>query len=133
MNAELAVRGIRIGPRGIAAVLVVGLVGAMAIEPTRQLLEQRDRLSGMADELRNVQGSNRALEERIARLNDPDYIEQKAREQIGLVRPGETAIVVMPPSDRARAENRAKAARKKPVVAPPPPGFWEQLASFIGL
>ena len=124
---------IRIGPRGVAAILLMGLVGAMAIEPTRQLLEQRDRISGMADELQAVHESNRSLEQRIARLNNPDYIEQRARETTGLVRPGETAVVVMPPSRQAKADAEARAARKKAAVPPPLPGFWESLATFLGL
>lgn len=133
MSSRVAQGPVRIGPRGIAAILLVGLVGAMAIEPTRQLLQQRDRISGMADELRAVHDSNRSLEHRIARLNNPDYIEQRARETTGLVRPGETAVVVMPPSRQAQADAKARAARKKAAAPPPPPSFWESLAAFLGL
>ena len=133
MSSQAAPSPLRIGPRGIAAILLVALVGAMAIEPTRQLLRQRDRISGMTAELRSLHGSNRALEERIARLNNPDYIEQRARETTGLVRPGETAVVVMPPSRQAQADADARAAKKKDSLPPPPPSFWESLAVFVGL
>lgn len=133
MSSQVAPGPLRIGPRGIAAVLLVALVGAMAIEPTRQLLQQRDRIAGMAGELRSAHESNRRLEQRIARLNNPDYIEQRARETTGLVRPGETAVVVMPPSRQAKADADARAARKKAALPPPPPSFWESLAAFVGL
>jgi hypothetical protein len=66
-------------------VLVLGLVGAMAIQPTRQLLEQRARIEGMAGDLSRIQALNHKLEARIARLQDPDYIEQEARDKVGLV------------------------------------------------
>ncbi|HEV3472546.1 MAG TPA: septum formation initiator family protein [Actinomycetota bacterium] len=133
MSSRVAPNPLRIGPRGIAAILLVALVGAMAIEPTSQLLRQRDRISGMAAELEAVHESNRLLEQRIARLNNPDYIEQRARETTGLVRPGETAVVVMPPSRQAQADAEARAARKQASVPPPTPSFWESLAAFVGL
>jgi cell division protein FtsB len=124
------------GPQVVAVLLVLGLVGAMAIEPTRRLLEQRERIAGMADDLREVQRMNGKLENRIARLQDPDFIEQRAREQVGLIREGETTFVVMPPSRGAqRRKARARAAHRKtePAPAPPEPGFVEGFFDFIGL
>jgi cell division protein FtsB len=119
------------GPQIVAVILVLGLFGAMAIEPTRQLLDQRTRISTMAEELGKVQEGNAQLEAQIARLNNADYIEQRAREQMGLVRPGETTYVVMPPSNQ---EKRAEQRRHKaPVKAEPPapPGFVESAIHFI--
>jgi cell division protein FtsB len=119
------------GPQIIAVLLVLGLFGAMAIEPTRQLMEQRDRIAGMAHELGKVERSNRRLEARIKRLRDPDFIEQRAREQVGLVRPGEVTYVVMPPT-RAHSANRKHARAERPAALPEP-GFLEGLVHFIGL
>ncbi|HJR44435.1 MAG TPA: septum formation initiator family protein [Actinomycetota bacterium] len=120
------------GPQIVALLLVLGLLGAMAIEPTRQLIEQRERIEGMSSELRGIQKSNRRLENRIGRLKDPDFLEQRAR-NIGLVRPGETAYVVMPPSQSA---SRADQARSQEKVAPVPrdePGFLDGLLAFLGV
>lgn len=117
-------------PQIVAFILVLGLVGAMGIQPTRRLLEQRDRISSSAADLRAVQIGNERLEEQIARLNDPDYLEQRAREQIGLVRPGETTFVVMPPSHSEQAKRKRAATKVEP---PPPPGFVDLLLHFVGL
>lgn len=121
-----------IGPQVVITFLVLGLLGAMAIEPTRQLVEQRERISAMASDLSEIQRSNNRLAARIERLQDPDFIEQRAREQIGLVRPGETAIVVMPPSKRMEKENgdrpdRARLSRARPL------GFLDAFLNFVGL
>lgn len=116
-------------PQIVVFFLVLALLGGMAIEPTRQLLAQRDRISGMAAELRAAQAANARLEAQIARLNNDDYIEQRARAQIGLVRPGETTYVVMPPSDGPA--KRKPRVRKAPP--PPPPSFMESLLHFIGV
>ena len=115
-------------PQIVAFILVLGLVGAMGIQPTRRLLDQRVRISSMAAELAEVQAGNERLEQQIARLNDPDYLEQRAR-AFGLVRPGETTYVVMPPSDA----DKAKRKRTVPVEPPPPPGFVDSLLHFLGL
>jgi cell division protein FtsB len=120
-----------VGPQVVFIVLVLGLVGAMAIQPTRQLLEQRARIEGMAGDLGRIQALNRKLEARITRLQDPDYIEQEAREKVGLVMPGETTYVVMPPSGGKRATDTD--ARR--AAAPPAsePGFIEGFLEFVGL
>jgi cell division protein FtsB len=140
MKAIAAFRGIRLprfglGPQVVVLLLIVGLVGAMALEPTRRLLEQRDRIAGMADDLREVKRMNKRLETRIQRLQDPDFIEQRAREQLGLIKEGETTFVVMPPSRQAqRQKARARATRRpEPKQAPPEPGFIEGFFDFIGL
>jgi hypothetical protein len=101
----------------------------MAIEPTRQLLEQRQRISGMASDLDQIERSNRRLEDRIERLQDPDFLEQRARE-IGLVRQGETSIVVMPPSKRDRAPRRTSKDTEPPE--PRPLDFVEGFFNFVG-
>jgi cell division protein FtsB len=121
-----------IGPQVTVVVLVVVLAGAMAIQPTRQLLAQRARIAEMSEELRRTQTANSELEAYIDRLENPDYIESRARSELGLVRPGETTFVVMPPTKRAARRRERKAER--PRSAPPaPPGFIERVLHFIGL
>ena len=119
-----------IGPQIVVVVLVIGLFGSLAIEPTRQLIEQRRRIAGMAEDLDQVQRSNERLEDRVARLKDPDFLEQRARTQMGLVRPGETAFIVMPPSRDGGGKDRKR--RDRPPV-PEPPSFLEAFVTFIGL
>jgi len=118
------------GPGAVAFVLVLGLLLVMAIEPTRQLLTQRERVSTMAEDLAKIERVNAQLEARIDRLKDPDYIEQQARAQAGLVHPGEVPYVVMPPSDGKEPNGVAK---QPATTAPPPePGVVESFLDFIG-
>ena len=121
-----------IGPQVVITLLVLGLLGAMAIEPTRQLMDQRERIAAMSSDLDEIERSNNRLEARIDRLKDPDFLEQRAREQIGLVRPGETAIVVMPPSKRAD-KPRSKESRAAKAPARPEFSFFEGFLNFVGL
>jgi cell division protein FtsB len=123
--------GFGIGPQIVAVLLVVGLAGAMAIQPTRQLLEQRSRIAEMSRDLRRMRQQNAELATAAERLRDPDYLEQQAREQLGLVRPGETTFIVMPPSRKRKSE------RPRTERPPSPPGsergYLERLFEFIGL
>ncbi|MBW3595137.1 MAG: septum formation initiator family protein [Actinobacteria bacterium] len=118
-----------IGSRIVIVVLVVGLFAALAIEPTRQLLEQRERLAAMSNDLHQVERSNERLEARIDRLKDPDFLEQRAR-ALGLVRSGETTYIVMPPSNTRKKAQRRKAAKVQP---PPEPGLLESFLQFVGV
>lgn len=118
------------GPGLVVFLLVLGLLAAMAIEPTMELMQQNERIARMKAELKAIDSTNRRLERRITRLDDPDFLEQVAREQIGLVRPDETTYLVVPPGrDRARK-------KKEPEPAPTPapePGFVDGLLEFVGL
>ncbi len=110
----------------------------MAIEPTRQLIDQRNRITAMSSDIRFIESQNHELKSRIDRLKDPDFIEQRAREQGGLVLPGETPFVVMPPSRKAqkRVDDRAAAAaaeaEKSASTPAPDPGPIQRFLDFIG-
>ena len=119
-------------PQLVALFLVVGLAGAMAIEPTRQLIAQRDRIGDMSNQLRAVRHSNRALQDRVERLNDPDYLEQQAR-AAGLVRPGETLYNIVPPSRRHARERRRDKEGRPRRQEQGDQSFMERWLSFVGL
>ena len=117
------------GPQIVVVLLVVGLAGAMAIEPTRQLLAQKNRIDGMTSDLREIERSNRSLERRIERLRDPAFLEQQARDQGGFLMPGETRVVVLPPEEKK--EKRARAAPRRAPKPQPEPSFVEALIDFV--
>ncbi|HEX2295057.1 MAG TPA: septum formation initiator family protein [Actinomycetota bacterium] len=118
------------GPGLVVFLLVLGLLAAMAIEPTMELMQQNERIARMKSELKAIDSTNERLERRIARLDDPDFLEQKAREQIGLVRPGETTFLVVPPS---RKRPHGEKERETAPPPPPEPGFVDGLLEFVGL
>ena len=72
------------------AVMLVGLV------PFRQILNQREAVAGAEDRLEALIETNAQLEAEIEALETPVEIERRAREDFGLVRPGEIAYIVVP-------------------------------------
>jgi hypothetical protein len=65
-------------------------------------------------------------------LRDPDYVDQLARSQAGLVKPGEIAFVVMPPG-RGGAPARKDAPRAPEKPPAPDPSFVQSVLDFIGI
>jgi cell division protein FtsB len=66
--------------------------------PARSLLAQRHERERALAQLDVLREQNTKLEREARRLQDNAEIERIARERYGLVRPGETPYVVVPPS-----------------------------------
>lgn len=82
---------------GAVAVLVVGaLVAALFVLPVRAWLGQRRALAEAEEQLDVIWKENKRLEGVYDELQTDDVIEQQAREQFGLIRPGEQALSVLP-------------------------------------
>ena len=60
-----------------------------------QLMDQRQRAEALAGEIEELQAENARLAAEIAALrSDPRAIERLAREELGLVRAGETVFLI---------------------------------------
>jgi cell division protein FtsB len=101
--------------------LVVGALAVTGIAPAQQVYQQRRLIDKEEAKLAALTEKNAALESRLARSQDPAYMEKLAREQLGLVRPGDTSYVVIP---------------GPPVPAPPAPpaqpsSWWDRISSWF--
>lgn len=81
-----------------AVAVVLGALALASLAPIRQAYTQNQRINAEEAKLQALEAENRQLRERLERLNDPDYVEKLAREQLGLVKPGEVSYVVVPPA-----------------------------------
>ena len=75
---------------GVALVIVSG--------PIQTWLGQRDLVEQREGVLTVLEEENAALADRVRDLHDPDTIEAEAREQQGMVRPGQVPYVIVPPA-----------------------------------
>jgi cell division protein FtsB len=76
----------------IAVLLVDALVGERGLVATTRAQRVSDELDGQVQRLRR---ENAALREQQRRLReDPTTIELKAREELGLIRPGEILVIL---------------------------------------
>ena len=84
-------------PHVVGFVVALGLATVLVSGPVQTWLEQRDRVLMLETTLTALETENTALADRAAELRDPDHVELAAREQQGMVRPGEVPYVVVPP------------------------------------
>lgn len=89
-------RRVRLTARASVLAVVAMIVLTLSVAPLRTLLDQRAELSQLEQQTKDLAFDNAVLEARIAELNDPVYLERLARECLGMVKPGETAFVLIP-------------------------------------
>jgi len=106
----------------LSVVVVVAVVFGGAYWDTYQIKREAARLVRERDDLRR---QNAQLREEIRLLNTPEYVERIAREQLGLVKPGEVAVILVAPSPTP-AEPAVNGGAPKPS-APLPDPWWARL------
>jgi cell division protein FtsB len=68
----------------------------LGIAPLRGYLGQRSQLAQLRRQASVLEHQNATLQTKIDELSDPTYLERVARECLGMVKPGETAFVIVP-------------------------------------
>lgn len=101
---------------GLLAMLAIGF-GVAALGPAQQAMKQRRAIESEQQKLAALRSTNIQLDAELARLNDQEYLEKSAREQLGLVRPGETAYIVERPP-----------AQPEPMQRDAQPAPWHERA-----
>jgi cell division protein FtsL len=101
--------------RGILLFLVLFVLAATAVYPLRQYIAQQGRIEQLQAKQAALQDANQRLEQERARLKDPAYVEQLAKQDFHMARPGEETWLLTgtPPADKA-AQPAAKPVRHPP-------------------
>ena len=81
----------------LVVAVMVGVVVLAGIFPFRQILAGNREVSVAEDKLDAIVEETAVLEARIRALQTPEEVERLAREQFGLVMPGEIGYVVVTP------------------------------------
>ena len=92
------------------AVLVLAGAALMFMSPVRTVIDQGNQISAAHRQIQGLNAENNQLKQEIGALQTPADIEQIARQDYGLVQPGEQAYGVVPST-----------AQAKPPPPPPPP------------
>ena len=94
------------------------LLGSLAQAWTNSRLMQT--LAVTQQQAQQAQANHDALQQQASYYQDPAVIEQEAREQLGYVRPGEHAVVIV------GAKSQGQASTPHPAQAAPPENFWQE-------
>jgi len=107
---------------------LIGLVVAAAgIFPFRQIIAQERAVDLAEAQLAAIQAENVRLEREIEALQTPQEIERLAREQFGLVQPGEVGYVVVVPPGSTPAEPPPEPTLDRPEERP----WWRDVWDFL--
>ena len=87
---------VRISARALVLLVIVGAIAVLGISPLRGYLDQRAQLAELRRQAATLEHQNAQLQHKIDELSDPTYLERLARECLGMVKPGETAFVIVP-------------------------------------
>jgi cell division protein FtsB len=87
---------IRFNARAVALLLIALAVVLLAIAPLRGYFDARGELKDLQQQAMVLERQNHALQTRIDQLSDARFLERIARECMGMVKPGETAFVIVP-------------------------------------
>lgn len=94
------------GSTWLSRVLVLAVVSLavflMVFSPLKSWMEQQQHARELAAEIARTKAENEALEDEIARYQDPEYVSRQARERLGFVKPGETTYVVVDPPGQTK-------------------------------
>lgn len=76
-------------------VLVFVLVCVFLFPTVGGYISQRQELAALEQDIQNQQRDIESLEDQLSAWDNPDFVEQQARERLRFVRPGETAFTVL--------------------------------------
>ena len=101
--------------RGILLFLVLFVLAATAVYPLRQYIAQQGRIQQLQAKQAALADANQSLEQERTRLKDPAYVEQLAKQDFHMARPGEETWLLTgtPPADTA-VQPAAKQVRHLP-------------------
>ncbi len=81
-----------------AAVVVATIVYFGFVFPTGEFLAEGRQLRNAQNELLTLQRTNKRLQATVNQYENPQYLDKLAREDFGLVKPGEFSYQIMPGS-----------------------------------
>ena len=94
-------------------ILLVLVVAYNLLVQITDALKSGERLSTQADIVYKLEAENRGLKKKLAQIQSPEFIEQQARDKLGLGKPGETIVII--PQDKLKllmeASNSAQEIR----------------------
>jgi cell division protein FtsB len=110
-NAKLRRAGTGVGAVALAGVLIY------AVFPVRTYLDQRAATDRSREQIEMLDRENDRLEDRAESLGRDEEIERLAREDYGMVRPGEESYGVMPPPETTTTSTTSTTTRPTPPPA----------------
>ena len=105
MSQAVVRRRVRVTVRAAILVGLVAILSVAWVYPVRLWMAQRTQIATLEQQTAQLRNSNAALEAEVKKLRDSAYLEQLARECLGMVGKGEIAFVIVPKDGQPRADS----------------------------
>lgn len=115
------------GRAAILALVLAALIVSYA-SSLKAWSEQRDQIASLEAELAERRANVAEYERDIERWKDPSYVEARARERFGWVKPGEVGYIVVDRGGGADSETAESAGGEGERAEPP---WWESLWASV--
>lgn len=113
----------------VLGVIVVAAVLLTNVLPIRSLMAEQRNVDQAREQLTAIQQENAKLETEAQFLSSDAGVEMVARRDFGLVKPGETAYVVVDPSDEGFSPDVTTTTIQAPVEQTRP--WWQHIWDFL--
>jgi len=118
-------RRLKIRPVGILIVMAAVALLAWSLLPLGQRLEREEEVRELEQKVAALREENRVLREEIAHLKSDEYVEKLAREELGLVKEGESAYLVVPPPQAGEERSDESKPQKRERT------LWQKFGDFL--
>jgi cell division protein FtsB len=117
--------------RAAILLLVVAVLAVSYASSVRAYLKQRSEINELNAEIADKRADVAALEEQKARLHDPAYIAQQARDRFGWVLPGEVSYRVIGTDGEVLSDGGSTLSDPVQPESPPAPEWWQDVYGTV--
>jgi cell division protein DivIC len=103
----------QIKARNLVLVCMLAALFLWSIYPLKQRSQRERENRSLQSEINGLKAKNAALQDEVTRLKSDDYVEQLARRDLGLVKPGETSLLVVPTKEDGTSQEESQDKQKK--------------------
>jgi cell division protein FtsB len=121
-------RGSRVAVLAVIGVVVVAAVLLTNVLPIRSLMAEQRRVDQAREQLTALEEENAKLQAEADFLSSDAGVEMVARRDFGLIKPGETAYVVVDPDDKGFTPE-VPTTTEPPAAQPRP--WWQHIWDFV--
>lgn len=75
-------------------ILVILVIAYNLVRQFFEVIKSGERLSQSADVVYKLEVRNRALKEKLTRIQSPDFLEEEIRNRLGFAKTGETIVII---------------------------------------
>jgi cell division protein FtsB len=130
-GAQVASSRAKLTGRAAVLLLVIAVLAVSYASSVRAYLKQRSDINALNAEIADKRADVEALQEQKARLHDPAYIEQEARQRFGWILPGEVNYRVIGTDGEVLSDGGSELSDPAKPDAAPDPEWWQDVYGTV--